>query len=336
MMKKSTVFLLLGLMFAFNLSGQTKFDTINNYITHTPVTIDGQANEECWTSGEWHQVDQVWIPWAANVPASDFQGRFKVSWDADYLYMLVEIHDDSLSDDHANPLQNWWDDDCLEVFIDENQSGGNHERNNNAFAYHVSLFYDAIDLNSTGGGINYKDHIDVVMDTVGEDEYIWELAIRIYDDSYNNSDPEASRVSLEHNKLMGLSLAYCDNDESTSRENFIGSMVLTSATANDSYINASLFGVMKLIDPASVFEEVSQRKEEFSVFPNPAHDFIRVDAMENESKILSIFSVTGSFERTYAFDAASLVISTSEIIPGAYVFRLQNSSGIYNSLVVIN
>ncbi|MFY9153072.1 MAG: sugar-binding protein [Prolixibacteraceae bacterium] len=38
-------------------------------------------------------------------------------------YVLVEVTDDMLSDDHAIPTQSWWDDDCLEVIINEDRSG---------------------------------------------------------------------------------------------------------------------------------------------------------------------------------------------------------------------
>lgn len=110
------------ILFSGSVFGQTQSDTIFNYLTKTPVTIDGQATEECWANAEWHAIDQVWIPWAAKMKEGDFEGRFKVAWDESYLYVLVEVVDDLLSDDHSNPLQNWWDDDCLEVFIDENRS----------------------------------------------------------------------------------------------------------------------------------------------------------------------------------------------------------------------
>ena len=147
-------------------------DTIFAYKARVPVLIDGSANDECWGEATWKPVDQVWIPYGAKMTQGDFQGRFKVSWDRSYLYLLVEVIDDMLSDDHPVPTQNWWDDDCVEVFIDEDRSGGNHERNNNAFAYHVSLFYDAIDLDANGNGVNYKNNLQVVMDTTGDNTYL--------------------------------------------------------------------------------------------------------------------------------------------------------------------
>ena len=232
-----------------HLGAQTQHDTLYAYLSQSPVVIDGIADDACWENAQWHPIDQVWIPYDAAMNEGDFQGRFKLAWDSLYLYMLAEIVDDSLSDDHSNPLQNWWDDDCLEIFIDEDRSKGNHERNNNAFAYHISIFYDAIDLNSSGAGVNYKNNIEVVMDTIAADTYLWEVAIKNYTSDFTVGDPEASRVILHHHKLMGFSLAYCDNDETLGRENFIGSQTMTPATANDNYITADYFGSLLLVDP---------------------------------------------------------------------------------------
>ncbi|MDA3822649.1 MAG: hypothetical protein PF450_08600, partial [Bacteroidales bacterium] len=115
-MKKISIIVLLGLIVATSW-GQTQNDTIMNFKATTSVVIDGQADEECWVNAEWHAIDQVWIPYNATMKDGDFSGRFKVSWDTDYLYILVEIIDDMLSDDYSNPLSNWWNDDCLEIFV---------------------------------------------------------------------------------------------------------------------------------------------------------------------------------------------------------------------------
>lgn len=334
-MKRNLVLLSLAIAFSFNLSGQTKYDTIYNYISTSPVIIDGQATEDCWTNAEWLPIGQTWIPYGASVSKDDFEGRFKVSWDAEYLYLLVEIHDDSLSDDHADPLQNWWDDDCVEIFIDEDRSLGNHERNNNAFAYHVSIFYDAIDLSSSGAGINYKDHINVVMDTIDDDLYLWEMAIKLHDATYNNSDPEASRVFPENGKIMGFSLAYCDNDETTSRENFFGTMTLTAATANNSYIDATIFGVMKLIDPNAVGIKNISAGENVNFYPNPAHNFLTIESDQPGSKEIEILSMNGELVYTTNFTGNSRKISLDEIIPGGYILKLKGDSGTRVSKVFV-
>lgn len=246
-MIKKLGFGLVLLAICFQLTAQTQQDTIYNFVTTTSVTIDGIADEACWNDADWYDISQVWMPYNATMNAGDFEGKFKTAWDGNYLYVLVEVLDDVLSDDHSDPLQNWWDDDCLEIFIDEDRSGGWHQNDENAFAYHLSVFYDAIDLGASDG-VNYKEHVEVVMDTIAENTYLWEMAIKIYDDTYDGSSPEASRVTLTANKIMGFTIAYCDNDETTSRENFIGSIELPADKNNICYQDATYFGSMKLVE----------------------------------------------------------------------------------------
>ncbi len=327
------------LLIAGPVFSQTQNDTIFSYITKTPVTIDGQATEECWTSAEWHAIDQVWIPWNAKMKDGDFSGRFKVAWDEDFLYMLVEVVDDSLSDDHSNVLQNWWDDDCLEVFIDENRSKGNHERNCNAFAYHVSLFYDAVDLDSNGNGINYKNNVIVDMDTIGVDTYLWEFAFKNYDETFIISNPEKSRVKLSHNKKMGLTVAYCDNDEAANklRENFIGSMVMTPATANDMYKNADHFGLMILQDPDSVSTNVVSEVMgmDIKIYPVPAQNHFTIETSNAnlETVQLTISTITGQIVKNETFAEGKHTININEFDAGIYLVKVFQGNKTFSKII---
>lgn len=324
------------LLFSISVYSQTQKDTIFCYQSKTPVTVDGQATEECWANAEWHAIDQVWIPWAAKMKDGDFKGRFKVAWDELYLYVLVEVVDDSLSDDHSNPLQNWWDDDCLEVFVDENRSKGDHERNCNAFAYHVSLTYDAVDLNSSGNGVNYKNNLIVDMDTIGTDTYLWEFAIKNYSASFNISNPEASRVKLETGKKMGFTIAYCDNDETTARENFIGSMVMTQATANDMYKNADHFGLMILSDAENVtYAAINQFIEKIKLYPVPALNLLNIETSDisQESCSVSILSLTGQLLKTQIFNGSKYSFNIEDLKPGLYMVKINQGSNSVSKLI---
>jgi len=317
---------------------QTQADTMYAYLTHEPVLVDGEANEACWETAKWHAIDQVWLPFGQTMKAGDFEGRFKLAWDSLYLYLLVEIVDDSLSDDHSNPLDSWWDDDCLEVFIDEDRSKGDHERNNNAFAYHVSLSYDAIDLSSSGSGVNYKDNLKVEMDTIGENKYLWELAIKNYKSSFKISDPEASRVYLYHKKLMGFSIAYCDNDETKGRENFIGNMKMTAANSNDNYKTANHFGTLLLIDPDYVDRtsvNLIATEERFRYYPNPVNDQLFIELEPGNSGVyeLELLSVSGKVIQKLKAEGKA-VINTSDLPKGAYLLSLKSADWVSTKMVV--
>jgi hypothetical protein len=309
--------------------GQTMDDTLYSYRAETPVVVDGQATEPCWEKNEWHYIDQVWMPYDAYVDPDDFQGRFKVSWDPDYLYVLAEIVDDSLSDDWSNPIEHWWDDDCLEIFIDEDRSMGDHETNCNAFAYHVSLFFDALDLDSNGQGINYRSHVTADRDTIGEHTYLWEFAFKIHDETYNNARPEDSRVTLEKDKLMGLAVAYCDNDETTTRENFIGSMYMTAAHNNDMYRNADYFGPVVLVDSVSTGSGTEAHAASIRLWPNPARDqlHIRIPQEPSGPFRISLFYPDGRTARTFYGEENEVTFDVRGFESGIYFLYLSSAKG---------
>jgi hypothetical protein len=341
-MKPSSINYLLTVIFislSLTLEAQTQNDTLYAFLSQTPVVIDGSADDACWEDAQWHPIDQVWIPYGATMNAGDFQGRFKLAWDSLYLYLLAEIIDDSLSDDHSDPVQNWWDDDCLEIFIDEDRSKGNHERNNNAFAYHVSIFYDAIDLNASGAGVNYKDNIEVMMDTIAEDTYLWEVAIKNYASDFTPGDPEASRVILHHHKLMGFTLAYCDNDETMGRENFIGSQTMTSVTANSNYITADYFGSLLLVDPDYVdptsVSSINPMKP-IDIYPNPVTDYLllQLNTGQNQPGKIEISDICGKMLVNQSYDYPKKLINVSELKEGLYLLHLITDGHVYTQTFI--
>lgn len=206
------------------------------------LDIDAEANEDIWQKAEWHPMDQLWV--GSPVSKEDFDGRYKLAWDEDYLYLLVEITDDILYDQHEEPLNFWWDDDCVEVFIDEDNSGGEHQYNYNAFAYHISLDFDIVDMGTDEKGHLFNDHILVNRKTEGNTTF-WEMAINLYDKTYSRSGPNTP-VELSEGKKIGFALAYCDNDESRERENFIGSVYVPGEDKNRGWIDAGIFGTLVL------------------------------------------------------------------------------------------
>ena len=124
----------------------------------TAPMIDGVANDAAWDAAPWQPIDQLWL--GPEYTAADYHGRFKVVWTPQRLYILAEIVDDILIDTHRDPLVQYWDDDCLEIFVDEDFSGGDHQYNHNAFAYHLSLDNQAIDIGTDRAARRYTDHVE--------------------------------------------------------------------------------------------------------------------------------------------------------------------------------
>jgi len=209
------------------------------------LTIDGIADESVWQEARWQELTHRWL--GPEYTPDDFQGRYKVVWTTDKLYILTEFTDDILIDSHRDPLVQYWDDDCLEIFLDEDFSGGEHQYNHNAFAYHMSLDNQAIDIGTDKRARNYSHHVESRWKQHG-DTVVWELAIDIYTDTYEDGSDKNAPITLSGGKQMGLMVAYCDNDGSELRENFIGSEPVTDGPKDRGWIDAGLFGSLLLVE----------------------------------------------------------------------------------------
>ena len=87
---------------------------------------------------------------------------------------------------------------------------------------------------------------------------IWEVALDVYDDSFDyvttkagtKKFNDAKPVTLTTNKELGFMLAYCDNDGSASREHFIGSVAIEpkNGDKNLGYKDAGVFAPLTLVE----------------------------------------------------------------------------------------
>jgi len=207
--------------------------------------VDGVAGEAEWAQARWQDLAYRWL--GPEYSAEDFRGRYKVVWTEDKIYILGEFVDDILIDTHRDPLVQYWDDDTWEIFLDEDFSGGEHQFNHNAFAYHMSLDNRAIDIGTDEKPHDYSHHVESRWQQQG-DKIVWELAIDIYSDAYADGSNSNVPVALSAGKVMGLMVAYCDNDGSELRENFVGSESVPSGPNDRGWIDAGLFGALILAE----------------------------------------------------------------------------------------
>lgn len=208
-----------------------------------PPEVDGLVHDAAWAKAVWRPVQHRWL--GPEYSADDFEGRYKVVWTHERLYVLFDFVDDILIDRYRDPLVQYWDDDTLEVFIDEDHSGGDHQFNHNAFAYHFALDNQAIDIGSDGQARNYNSHVQSRWQQRAG-RISWEVSIEVYNDSYRDQG-DNTPVRLEAGKVMGFMLAYCDNDGSEFRENFIGSEYAAGPNKDRGWIDAGLFGSLELV-----------------------------------------------------------------------------------------
>ncbi len=210
-----------------------------------PPLVDGIANDDSWRHAQWQSIEQRWL--GPEYSEQDFSGRFKVVWTPERLYLLGEFTDDILFDSHRDPLTQYWDDDCLEIFIDENRSGGDHQFNHSAFAYHIALDNQTTDIGINHQPQDFSHHTESRWQQHGS-TIVWEVSIDVYADDYDENVTDNEPVELSANKKMGLMVAYNDNDGSELRENFIGSESVPSGAKDRGWIDAGLFGALLLAE----------------------------------------------------------------------------------------
>ncbi|MGD0037528.1 MAG: sugar-binding protein [Bacteroidota bacterium] len=268
--------------------------------TIVPV-IDGIGNDACWQNVPWQPIAQVWIPYGAIVDSNDFSGRYKVVWSSttNLLYFLIEVHDDVFVDGFVPGQQpDIYNFDISEVFIDENASGGDHQYDTdttnaeNAFAYHMyapcpadgqvttALYADDIaGTPSKNQRVNYTSHFpQFALRRTGQTA-VREFSLIVYKDTYDytstDSAKAAARSQLYTGKMMGLSVAYCDDDHPNrnpkARDKMIGS-VWEPYPGNLHYQNANYFGRVKLVaeNATGVENEHTVQISPIRLYPNPA------------------------------------------------------------------
>lgn len=216
--------------------------------TEVPPVIDGLDNEAQWSKADWLPIADVIV--GGEISKDDFSGQYRLLWDENYLYLQARIQDDVLFDQHIDPVDRYWDDDALEVFIDEDGSGGDHLYSHNAFAYHISLDNQVADLAPNEKPALFNQHVNSSWQRSSEEPFfiIWELAIAIYPDTFKHQGDGIAPVKLTDGKVLGFMLAYCDNDGSPSREHFIGSKDIEAVNGdkNRGYLDASVFDKLTL------------------------------------------------------------------------------------------
>jgi hypothetical protein len=335
-------------------------------IADLPV-VDGKPDDRCWQDCTWQAIDQVWIEYGQTLDSTDFTGRYKIAWSSSthLLYFLVEIVDDAFVDGYvynSNPSQGggYPDYDIVEVFIDHDKSGGLHvfdgtgntatnwgSNAENAFSYHIAtdLMPDGqattekvvCDIAGKNWGDyfipDYSDHLPDFAMRQAEGKYVWEFSLQVYDHSYHAQNPSASRVTLQPGDIMGLSLAYCDNDDPDEqpkkRDHFIGSVWVPEQAFNDHWKDADGFGTIQLLGQSTGVNKYHQiDRESIQVFPNPSHGSIQIRVPGTQEFDLAVYNLLGHkvYEKSSMSqeDSANLALTLNHLPNGLYFLNIKS------------
>ncbi len=340
-------------------------DTVKVMATTELPLIDGIGNDALWQNCKWQSIDQVWIPYRGSLDSADFSGRYKIAWSpsTNLLYFLVEVVDDVFVDgykyDRSPSVGGGYPNyDIVEVFIDANKSGGLHvfdgtgstgqqwgTNAENAFAYHIAanalpegqVAHDKVICDIAGQSwsnyyiANYADHFPEFALRQSEGKFIWEFSLKVYDDTYDPNNPEASRVTLKPGAVMGLTMAYCDNDDPNEqpkqRDHFIGSVWVPAAAYNDHWMNADYFGTILLMgEPTGIDRQSSISPRAFEVYPNPTDGWLNLQLPQFTGRgvTIKLFNLRGQqVLEVSPHDGQSVQLMLHHLPKGIYFLRTE-------------
>lgn len=301
--------------------------------TDTIPVIDGIGNDNCWTQANWASINHMWIGPA--VTPADYSGKYKVLWTPERLYLLVEIVDDTLclQPPVSDPRNNIYNYECFEIFIDEDNSREtNYSGTYKAIAYHIDskggIYYA---LGSAGWTGSLSSNINYKMTKVADHTYHWEFEIKVFDKSFvygGNNTP----VRLTNNKVMGLSLAYNDNDGGTTRQNMIGSVLVpgtTDAQRNVTYYNASVFGTLTLGFPVTaVTQPTSSDLSQSNAYYSNHKISVQLPYSNTEKLTFQLLDLFGKELKSLTVNSSSknsvTDVDVSNLPDGIYFARIGN------------
>lgn len=302
--------------------------------TDTIPVIDGIGNDNCWMKADWASINHVWIGPA--VTPLDYSGKYKVLWTPQRLYLLIEVVDDTLclQPAVADPRNNIYNYECMEIFIDEDNSREtNYSGTYKAIAYHLDskggIYYA---LGSAGWTGSLSNNINYKMTKVAAHTYDWEFEVKVFDKSFvygGNNTP----VTLTNNKVMGWSLAYNDNDGGTVRQNMIGSIFVPGANDNErnvSYFNASVFGKLTLGQPVTaVAQPTNSNLSQSDVYYSNHIVTFKLPDSNAENVTFQLFDLYGKELKNLTFNSSSkntvADVDVSNLPEGIYLARIRNT-----------
>jgi hypothetical protein len=162
-----------------------------------PVVIDGKA-EALWSEARQYKIGNVIYGSPSN--DEDFSASYKTLWDEKNLYVLVDVTDENLKNDSDE----FWLDDCVEVFIDaDNSKSGSYGEND--YQYH----FDWADTNP-GMGESQHGRTDGVEFAFGRADAGYRVEIK-FPWSTLGVEPSAG-------KKVGLDVHVNDDDDGSDRD----------------------------------------------------------------------------------------------------------------------
>jgi len=149
-----------------------------------PPAIDGTA-EDLWSEAREYKIRNViYSPISSD---EDFSASYKAMFDTENLYLLVDVTDDNLKNDSDE----YWLDDCIEVFVDADNSKSNNYGDNDY------QYYFEWDDASPGMGEARRGRTDNVNFAIARTKTGYRAEIRLPWSTLGTKPSAGSRIGLD-------------------------------------------------------------------------------------------------------------------------------------------
>ncbi len=197
------------------------------------INIDGTV-EDTWNTAEWRPVAKV-LQGADNITdEADFSAQYKLLWDENGFYVLIEVQDDVLVNDQAQYFNN----DMVEVYFDMDNSKNilkpGAPWNVTSYDDNDFQFHHVIDVEGVNGGPEGAD-VNLAYDLSQTGVYTLEFHFAWSDLGLTEALTEGTDI--------GFDITIGDNDGSDNRESYLG----WNTPSGEVYHDASLFGTLTLL-----------------------------------------------------------------------------------------
>lgn len=264
--------------------------------TVNPVTIDGAQDASYITN---YTADNYVLN---STNSTDLSGNWTAAWNNQYLYVLVNVTDDNLSNDGGN----WWDNDGVEIYIDgDNSKNTSYDRQND---FQWGFLWNSNTIQTGGSNPAGSTNGIIATHVTRANGYTYEIAI-----------PWTTiGITPAGGNNIGLEIGINDDDFNGSRDH----KIMWYATVDDSWQNPSLFANI----------ELTQGEPNLVPIANAGNDLTLELPVGNFSLIGSASSGDGILTYNWTTNSSAIISGATTLIP---TISGITAAGIYNFTLVV-
>jgi len=293
------------------------------YYTEDDPLIDGVTDEDCWAEAPEYSMRKLEDGSTQPRTYKDKFASYKILWNENALYIEMTSYDDTVC---AFASQDPWNRDCIEVFMDEDNSKNDqatgYDGNDHQWRWVVDEVFQA-GVSTVPGPWAFEWN---------DSGFVWEL-------SYTQADLPV--LMLEDGSEFGFEISSADADNDQGRYR------VAHWWTSDAYAwnNPSVFGEAELIGTTAIEAAAANMPTDYSLgnYPNPFNPTTTIEysLATSSNVVLSVYDVLGNMVAQYneglqdANRVHTVQFDGSALTSGVYFYKLEAGSQVITSKMML-